>query len=108
MGGPLWEATLPLAESYPHTNPISAPRAAAGPATDSPWLAAKKCIPCRGGVPPLNGEELAALQTQVTGWNVIEDNQMSKMFMFTVFLEDHKLLNRAGDFALKQGPSTHL
>ena len=60
MGGPLWEATLPLAESYTHTNPMSATCAAAGPATDSPWLAAKTCIPCRGGVPPLNGEEVAA------------------------------------------------
>jgi 4a-hydroxytetrahydrobiopterin dehydratase len=35
-------------------------------------LAAKACVPCRGGVPPLKGEELASLQRQVDGWNVIE------------------------------------
>src|SRR6266446_2221700 len=103
MGGPLWEATLPLAESYTHTNPMSATRAAAGPATDSPWLAAKTCIPCRGGVPPLNGEELAALQTQVTGWNVIEDHHITKMFKFPDFREALKFVNRVGEFAEEQG-----
>ncbi len=35
-------------------------------------LAAKTCVPCRGGVPPFKGEELVVLQKQVDGWSVIE------------------------------------
>ena len=35
-------------------------------------LASKTCVPCRGGVPPLAGQELAALQTQVDSWNIVQ------------------------------------
>ncbi len=30
-------------------------------------LASKTCVPCKGGVPPLKGEALLALQKQVEG-----------------------------------------
>ena len=39
-------------------------------------LATKTCVSCRGGVPPLKGEELAALEKQVDGWNVIEEHHI--------------------------------
>jgi len=41
-------------------------------------LAAKTCVLCRGGVPPLKGEELVALQRQVDGWSVIEEHHITK------------------------------
>jgi 4a-hydroxytetrahydrobiopterin dehydratase len=41
-------------------------------------LASKTCVPCRGGVLPLKGEELAALETQVDGWNVIEGHHIKR------------------------------
>ena len=35
-------------------------------------LASKQCVPCRGGVPPLAGEELAGYQRQLDGgWEVV-------------------------------------
>ena len=34
-------------------------------------LTAKHCIPCRGGVPPLAGTELAALSMSVAGRGTI-------------------------------------
>src|SRR5258708_8743066 len=81
---------------------MPAPRAEAGPATDSPWLAAKTCIPCRGGVPPLNGEELAALQTRVTSWNLIENHHITKMFKFPDFRQALKFVNPVGEFPEEQ------
>lgn len=66
-------------------------------------LAAKTCVPCRGGIPPLNGEELAALQTQVDGWNVVEEHHITKTFMFPNFREALKFVNRVGELADEQG-----
>ena len=66
-------------------------------------LASKTCVPCRGGVPPLKGEELAALEKQVDGWNVIEEHHITRSFKFPDFLEALKFVNRVGDLAEAQG-----
>ncbi len=65
-------------------------------------LAAKACVPCRGGVPPLKGEELAALQRQVDGWNVIEGHHITKTFQFLDFREALTFVNRVGELAEEQ------
>ena len=66
-------------------------------------LAAKTCVPCRGGISPLKGEELAALQTQVDGWNVVEEHHITKTFIFPNFREALKFVNRVGELAEEQG-----
>jgi 4a-hydroxytetrahydrobiopterin dehydratase len=66
-------------------------------------LATKACVPCRGGVPPLKGEELAALEKQVDGWNVIEEHHLAKTFTFPDFREALKFVNRVGELAEEQG-----
>ena len=73
-------------------------------------LASKTCVPCRGGVPPLKGEELAALQKQVDGWNVVEEHHITKTFKFPNFREALKFVNRVGELAEEQGhhPDTFL
>ena len=65
-------------------------------------LATKTCVPCRGGVPPLKGEELAALEKQVDGWNVIEEHHITKAFQFLDFREALKFVNRVGELAEEQ------
>ena len=50
-------------------------------------LSTKTCVPCRGGVPPLKGEDLAALEKQVDGWNVVEEHHITKTFKFPNFCE---------------------
>ncbi len=65
-------------------------------------LAAKACVPCRGGVPPLRGEELASLQKQVSDWNIIEEHHLTKTFKFFNFREALKFVNRAGELAEEQ------
>ena len=66
-------------------------------------LAAKTCVPCRGGVPSLKGEELAALETQAGGWNVSEAHHITKAFKFPDFREALKFVNRIGELAEEQG-----
>lgn len=66
-------------------------------------LASKTCVPCRGGVPPLKSEELASLQKQVDGWNVVEEHHITKTFKFRDFREALKFVNRVGELAEEQG-----
>jgi 4a-hydroxytetrahydrobiopterin dehydratase len=99
----------------PHSTPTQTPcpqRASVSPTLALPSarmvavmsdLAAKACVSCRSGVPPLKGEELAALQKQVDGWNVIEEHHITKTFTFPNFREALKLVNRVGELAKEQG-----
>ncbi len=66
-------------------------------------LAAKTCVPCRGGVPPLKGEALAALQRQVDGWTVVEEHHLTKTFKFPDFRTALDFANRVGQLAEEQG-----
>ena len=68
-----------------------------------PGLATKTCVPCRGGVPPLKGQELAALETQVDGWTVIEEHHITKTFKFPDFRKALEFVNHVGDLAEEQG-----
>ncbi len=66
-------------------------------------LAAKSCVPCRGGVPPLKGAELGGLQRQVPGWNVVEEHHLEKTFRFPDFRQALEFVNRVGNLAEEQG-----
>ncbi len=66
-------------------------------------LAAKTCVPCRGGVSSLNGEELSILQKQVDGWNIIDEHHITKAFKFPNFREALKFVNHVGELAEEQG-----
>ncbi len=68
-----------------------------------PELAAKNCVPCRGGVPPLKGAELAALSSQVPGWNVVEEHHLQKTFRFPNFRQALDFVIRVGNLAEEQG-----
>src|SRR5947199_10573127 len=49
-------------------------------------LAKRTCVPCKGGVPPLKGKALAALERQVQGWKVIDAHHISKSYSFSDFV----------------------
>jgi 4a-hydroxytetrahydrobiopterin dehydratase len=66
-------------------------------------LANKACVPCRGGIPPLKGEELASLQKQVDGWNVIEEHHITRVLKFPDFRGALKFVNQVGNLAEEQG-----
>ena len=66
-------------------------------------LASKTCVPCRGGVPPLKGAELAALQKQVDGWSVVQEHHVTKTFTFPNFQKALDFVNKVGAVAEEQG-----
>ena len=66
-------------------------------------LSAITCVPCRGGVLPLKGEELVALQKQVDGWSVVEEHHIARTFKFPNFREALEFVNRVGELAEEQG-----
>ena len=62
-------------------------------------LANKHCVPCRGGVPSLQGEDLRRLRTQLPTWNVVEEHHLAKTFAFPDFKTALAFANRVGDLA---------
>jgi 4a-hydroxytetrahydrobiopterin dehydratase len=66
-------------------------------------LADKQCVPCRGGVPPLQGEELSKLAEQVPGWQVVDEHHIEKQFTFPDFKQALDFVNKAGAIAEEQG-----
>jgi 4a-hydroxytetrahydrobiopterin dehydratase len=66
-------------------------------------LAAKTCVPCKGGVPPLKASELQALEGQVDGWKVINEHHLVKTYTFPDFVRALAFVNRVGDLAEEQG-----
>ncbi len=66
-------------------------------------LAAKKCVPCKGGVPPLKGEVLQVLQKQVEDWDVVEEHHLLKTFKFPDFRKALDFVNRVGEIAEQEG-----
>jgi 4a-hydroxytetrahydrobiopterin dehydratase len=66
-------------------------------------LASKTCVPCRGGTPPLKGEELDDLRRQVPEWEVVEEHHLRRRFQFKNFREALGFVNRVGELAEEQG-----
>ena len=66
-------------------------------------LASKTCVPCRGGTPPLKGEELDDLRRQVPEWEVVEEHHLRRRFRFKNFREALDFVNRVGELAEEQG-----
>lgn len=68
-----------------------------------PDLASKTCVPCRGGVPPLAGDELKNLSQQVPYWKVIDAHHITRSFAFPDFRQALAFVNQVGEIAEEQG-----
>ena len=67
-------------------------------------LGEKQCLPCTGGVPPLNGDQLARLTGELDhGWRVVEERHLEKEYRFKDFREALNFTNRVGELAEAQG-----
>jgi len=66
-------------------------------------LASQTCVPCRGGVPPLKGSELARIHQQVPQWNVVNEHHITRKFTFPDFKQALDFVNRVGELAEQQG-----
>src|SRR5579863_1896097 len=65
-------------------------------------LADKKCVPCRGGVPPLKGEELNNLHLVTPEWTVVEEHHIQREYRFPDFKQALDFVNRVGALAEEQ------
>ena len=70
-------------------------------------LADKKCIPCEGGIPSFNLEEIHKYLKKVDGWDVEsvdkKDFFIIKNFKFKNFLESQSFVNKVGEIAEQEG-----
>jgi 4a-hydroxytetrahydrobiopterin dehydratase len=74
-------------------------------------LAEKDCVPCKGGVPPLNQQELTELLDKLRGsWQVVDGHHLEKEYRFKDFRTALAFTNRVGELAEAQGhhPDIHL
>jgi 4a-hydroxytetrahydrobiopterin dehydratase len=66
-------------------------------------LAEKHCVPCRGGVPALKGENLAGYAAQVPGWSVVDEHHLNRTYTFPDFRTALEFVNRVGAIAEAEG-----
>ncbi len=67
-------------------------------------LAEKECVPCKGGIPPLKGENLARLSRELNGgWQVINEHHLEKEYPFTNFRDALAFTVKLGELAETQG-----
>ena len=66
-------------------------------------LASKRCVPCRGGVPPLKGDELVAFQQLLGGgWGAFDEHHLEKEYRFDNFRQALDFTVRVGEMAEEQ------
>ena len=64
----------------------------------------KSCVPCSGGVPPLNKDEIEKFRNQVGhSWNVNAQGHLHKEFTFKDFMGAMNLANKIAVIAEKEG-----
>ena len=66
-------------------------------------LAERQCVPCRGGVPPLKGEEIRNLLAELPTWEAIDEHHLRREYRFKDFRQALDFVNRVGELAESQG-----
>lgn len=68
-----------------------------------------RCVPCEGGVPPLDAAEVKKLLGQLSGWSP-SGERISKEFSFQNFVAAMHFVNRVADLAEQEGhhPDIHI
>lgn len=63
-------------------------------------LSDKSCVPCHGGVPPLDTEEIRKLLGELgSGWEAIRNHHLEKTYKFKNFREALVFTNTVGEVA---------
>jgi 4a-hydroxytetrahydrobiopterin dehydratase len=66
-------------------------------------LADKDCVPCKGGVAPLKGADLAKVSNELNGgWQVINEHHLDKEYKFKDFRQALEFTNKVGELAESQ------
>lgn len=74
-------------------------------------LADNKCVPCKGGVPPLEASRIQELLKQLErGWQLSKDGHLERLYTFKNFAQALDFVNKVGAIAETEGhhPDLHL
>jgi 4a-hydroxytetrahydrobiopterin dehydratase len=67
-------------------------------------LAAKKCVACEGGIPPLSGELLRKYFNELKGaWTMADEKNIARDFVFKDFNEAVVFVNAIAELAESEG-----
>ena len=63
-------------------------------------LAERECVPCRGGIPPLDAVEIERFREDLAGeWSVVDGHHLEKTYRFPNFRDALAFVNRVGELA---------
>ncbi|MFZ1865877.1 MAG: 4a-hydroxytetrahydrobiopterin dehydratase [Polyangiales bacterium] len=66
-------------------------------------LADQKCVPCKGGVPPMDQDRAQELLQELEeGWHLNGDGHLERTYSFSSFVDAMAFANRVGDIAEEQ------
>lgn len=66
-------------------------------------LAQKDCVPCKGGAPPLKGNDLARLARELgEDWRVVNEHHLEREYKFENFRKALDFTNQVGELAEQQ------
>ena len=74
-------------------------------------ISKKKCIPCQGGIPPLNKEQINNFIKELdSGWKTNKDKDIRKEYVFETYKETIAFVNNVADLAEDEGhhPFIHI
>lgn len=74
-------------------------------------LADQTCVPCKGGVPPMDHARAEELLREIDGgWALNADGHLERTYTFANFVEAIGFANRVGDIAEEQNhhPDLHV
>jgi 4a-hydroxytetrahydrobiopterin dehydratase len=67
-------------------------------------LVSKTCTPCRGGIPPLTGEQAELFHAQAPAWQLQEEaHRIERSFRFHNFREALTFVQEIGELAEAEG-----
>jgi len=74
-------------------------------------LSDKRCVPCKGDVPPMTlGAAKAFLQQLSPEWKIVEERRLERIFHFPDFANALRFADRIGEIAEQEGhhPDLHV
>ncbi len=67
-------------------------------------LADQKCVPCRGGVPPMEAAKAQEMLKQLErGWQINNDGHLERLYTFKDFAQALAFVNKVGAVAEGEG-----
>ena len=70
----------------------------------------KRCIPCEGGIPPLDATTISKYLKEVPGWNAVENKKLVREFKLKNFVESMEFVDCVAEIAEAEGhhPDIHI